>query len=85
MVTIIVPVYNEAAHLSETVDSVLAQTVEHWELLLVDDGSTDGSDAICERLAAQDKRTRVLHTEHRGVSAARNAALAATRGAGVPL
>ena len=80
LVSIIVPVYNEAAHLSETVDSVLAQTVEHWELLLVDDGSTDGSDAICERLAAQDKRIRVLHTEHRGVSAARNAALAATRG-----
>lgn len=78
--SIIVPVYNVAAWLPETVDSVLAQTYGDFELILVDDGATDGSPEICDRYAAQDSRVRVIHQKNAGVSAARNAGVAAARG-----
>lgn len=78
--SIIVPVYNVAAWLPETVDSVLAQTFRDFELILVDDGATDDSGAICDRYAAQDHRVRVIHQENAGVSAARNTGVAAARG-----
>ena len=78
--SIMIPVYNVAAWLPETVDSVLAQTFRDFELILVDDGSTDGSGDICDRYAGQDSRVRVIHQQNAGVSAARNAAVAAARG-----
>ena len=78
--SIITPVYNGAATLRHMVDSVLYQTLADWELILVDDGSTDGSPALCDALAKQDDRIRVLHKANGGVSSARNAGLALASG-----
>ena len=79
-VTVAVPIYNVEPYLQSCVDSVLAQTYTAIEVLLVDDGSTDRSGAICDRYAAQDSRVRVLHQANSGVSAARNAAVECARG-----
>lgn len=73
--SVILPVYNAAQTLSRTVDSILVQSFRNLELLLVDDGSTDGSGDIADEYAQKDKRLRVWHTENRGPSAARNEAL----------
>lgn len=72
MVSVIVPAYNAERWLDAAVASVTAQTVRDWELVLVDDGSTDGTPALCDRLAAGDRRIRILHTTNGGLSAARN-------------
>ena len=74
-VSIIIPVYNAEHTLERCVDSVLNQEFEDFELLLVDDGSSDGSPALCDRYAGRDNRVRVIHRENGGVSAARNAAM----------
>lgn len=79
-VTIITPVYNASKTLRRCVDSVLKQEFTDFELLLVDDGSSDGSGAICDEYAARDGRVRVIHKENAGVSAARNDALDRARG-----
>ena len=81
LISVIVPVYNVAAWLPRCVDSILAQTYENLEILLVDDGSTDGSGNICEEYAKKDTRIRVLHKENGGLSSARNAGLDAAAGA----
>ena len=78
-ISVIVPVYNAGRYLKGAIDSVLSQPVS-LELILVDDGSTDGSGAICDTYAAEDSRVRVIHTENRGVSCARNAGLDAATG-----
>ena len=70
--SIIVPVYRAERTLSRCVDSVLDQAVGDFEIILVDDGSPDGSGAICHRYAASDGRIRVIHQQNAGVSAARN-------------
>ena len=74
-VSIIVPVYNAENTIQRCVDSILDQQYTDFELLLVDDGSQDGSGAICDAYAAQDARVRVFHQKNAGVSAARNHAL----------
>ncbi len=75
-VSIIVPVYNVQAFLEETILSVIGQEETDWELLLVDDCSTDGSPLIMERYAASDKRIRVIRqTKNQGAAAARNRGL----------
>ena len=74
-VSIILPVYNAEATLRRCVESILAQTWEEFELLMVDDGSTDASGDICDEYAAKDPRVRVFHKKNGGVSAARNLAL----------
>lgn len=74
-VTIVVPVYNVEGYLEKCVASIYAQTEEDYELLLVDDGSTDSSGALCDRLAAQDSRARVIHQENAGLGGARNAGI----------
>lgn len=79
-VSVIIPVYNGEAFLRECLDSVLAQTGCDWEILCVNDGSTDGSTAILAEYAKKDARIRVITQENRGVSAARNHALAEARG-----
>jgi teichuronic acid biosynthesis glycosyltransferase TuaG len=80
-VSVITPVWNAAATLGETVASVQAQSLGDWEMLLVDDGSTDGSRAVAERLAAADPRLRLLGwAENRGPAVARNAGIRAARG-----
>lgn len=80
LLSVIVPVYNAAATLEKCAASVLSQAPEDAELILVDDGSADDSPALCDRLAAQDSRVRVIHQKNGGASAARNAGLAAANG-----
>ena len=80
LLSVIVPVYNAAATLEKCAASVLDQAPEAAELILVDDGSADDSPALCDRLAAQDGRVRVIHQKNGGASAARNAGLAAAKG-----
>ena len=74
-ISIIIPVYNTARYLHKTIDSIIAQEYKTWELILVDDGSTDASGKICDEYATQDDRIRVYHQKNSGVSAARNLAL----------
>lgn len=69
--SIIVPVYNVEAYLAECVDSILAQTFPDFEVILVDDGSTDSSAALCDSYAARDGRIRCLHKENGGQTSAR--------------
>jgi len=78
--SIIIPVYNKAEYLSSCVDSILKQTFTDFELILVDDGSTDGSGAWCDHYARLDPRVVVIHQDNQGVSAARNAGLRAAKG-----
>lgn len=80
MISIIMPVFNAVRTLERAVRSIQAQTCLNWELLLIDDGSTDGSDTLCDRLAREDGRIRTLHQLNRGASAARNAGLEVARG-----
>lgn len=79
-VTIIVPVYNAENYLDRCISSVLAQEYGNFELILVDDGSTDTSGAICDSYAEGDNRVRVIHKENSGVSDSRNQALDQARG-----
>ena len=70
--SIIVPVYNTEPYLARCVDSILSQSFSDFELLLIDDGSTDGSGNICDAYAETNSRVRVFHKENGGVSSARN-------------
>ena len=80
MVSIIVPVYNIERYLPQCMNSLFAQTAPDFEVILVDDGSTDGSAALCDQYAKQDARVQVIHKKNGGLSSARNAGLdAATR------
>lgn len=72
LLSVIVPVYNNAAYLRQTLTSILKQTYQDLELILVDDGSTDGSLQICEEFAVQDKRIKIIKKKNGGVSSARN-------------
>ena len=76
----IVPVYNVAPYLRKCVDSLIAQDYEDYEIILVDDGSTDDSGTICDELAAAYENIRVIHQQNGGLSAARNAGLKAAEG-----
>lgn len=75
LVSVIVPAYNAEKYLPAAIESVLRQTYSGWELILVDDGSTDSTPAICDKAAAADPRVRVIHKPNGGVSCARNAAM----------
>ena len=80
MLSIIVPIYNVEKYLCKCIDSVIAQTYQEWELLLIDDGSTDNSGNICDEYAKKDSRIRTFHNKNRGASAARNTGLDASIG-----
>lgn len=73
--SIIVPVFNVENQIKKCVDSILLQTFKNFELILIDDGSTDDSGIICDQYAEKDKRIVVLHQKNQGVSAARNAGI----------
>lgn len=80
LISVVIPVYNCAPYLNACLQSLADQTVSGWEAILVDDGSTDGSAALCDAWAQKDVRFRVLHQKNAGVSAARNAGIDAARG-----
>lgn len=74
-ISVIVPVYNVEAYLPRCIDSILAQTYRNLEIILVDDGTKDNCDKICDKYAAQDSRVRVIHKPNGGLSSARNAGI----------
>ena len=72
MITVVVPVYNVKEYLEKSVGSIRNQTYKNLEIILVDDGSTDGSRELCDKFAGDDKRIRVIHKKNGGLSDARN-------------
>lgn len=80
LISVIVPVYNTEKYLDRCIQSILSQTYSNIEILLIDDGSTDSSGAICDKYAEQDSRVRVFHKANGGVSSARNMGLDKAKG-----
>ncbi len=80
MISVVIPAYNLAPYLERCIDSILNQTYTDFEILLVNDGSTDETGEICNKLALRDSRIRVFHKENGGVSSARNLALENAKG-----
>ena len=72
IISIIVPIYNVDNYLEKCIDSILNQALEEFELVLVNDGSTDNSGAICDKYSNKDERVKVIHKKNGGVSSARN-------------
>lgn len=79
-ISVIVPVYNSEAYLENCLNSIIQQTYQNLEIILVNDGSTDGSAAICQRYKIQDPRVKVYHKPNGGVGSSRNRALEAVTG-----
>lgn len=79
-ISVIIPVYNTETYLDQCIQSVLAQTYKNWEMLLINDGSTDSSGTICDKYAAKDPRIQVIHQTNSGVTAARRAGVERARG-----
>ena len=79
-ISVLVPVYNAAPWLKECLSGILTQTYRYFELILIDDGSTDGSSALCDACAVRDDRVRVIHQANAGVAVARNRGLDAAHG-----
>ena len=79
-ISIIVPVYNTERYLPKCLDSIAAQTFTDFEVLMIDDGSTDGSREVCERYSRSDSRFVTIHQSNQGVSASRNNGLKQARG-----
>lgn len=75
LVSVIIPIYNTVDYLSKTSNSILNQTYKEIELILVDDGSTDGSAELCDKISKTDNRVKVIHKPNEGVSSARNKGL----------
>lgn len=80
LISVIVPVYNVELYLKRCVESITTQSYKNLEIILVDDGSTDGSAIICDELSQQDDRIRVFHQANKGLSGARNKGLDEMRG-----
>ena len=80
MLSVIIPIYNAERYLRRCVESVLDSAYPEFELILVDDGSTDGCPSICRDFAERDCRVRVFRQEHQGASAARNRGIRESRG-----
>ena len=79
-ISIIVPVYKTETYLRQCIDSLINQTFQDIEIILVDDGSPDNSPAICDEYAAKDQRIKVIHKQNAGVSEARNSGIDAAKG-----
>ena len=80
LISIIIPVFNAGGHLKKCLDSVVGQTWRNLEIILIDDGSTDGSGDLCDEYAAKDKRITCLHQVNSGVSKARNEGIKLAKG-----
>ena len=74
-ITVFMPVYNAEKYLKEAIDSILNQTFQNFELLIIDDGSTDESGKICDQYSEIDSRIHVIHKKNGGLSDARNVGL----------
>lgn len=75
LVSVIIPVFNVVPYLREALDSVIYQTYTKLEIIIIDDGSTDGSEKICDAYAKRDRRIRLVHQQNKGLSTARNVGL----------
>ena len=80
LISVIVPVYNVEKYLEECVQSILRQSYEEFEIILIDDGSPDRSGEICDELAKRDDRIKVIHQQNQGLSGARNTGIRAAKG-----
>jgi glycosyltransferase involved in cell wall biosynthesis len=80
LVSIVIPVYNVSSYLAQCLESVIHQSYHNIEIIIINDGSTDGSGLICDRFSQCDDRIRVIHTDNRGLSSARNCGLKACSG-----
>ena len=80
LISVVMPVYNARQYVGKAIESVLQQSYSQLELILVDDGATDGSGDICDRYAKLDSRIIVIHQKNGGISSARNRALQAASG-----
>lgn len=80
LVSIIIPIFNRSKFLAKCIDSILSQTYKDFQLILVDDGSTDGSENICDSYAKQDNRISVIHQKNSGVVAARKIGISQATG-----
>lgn len=80
LITIIVPVYNTKSYLKECLETIRRQTLDRIEIILVNDGSTDGSQCVCEEYKSMDQRISVIHQQNRGLSASRNIAIEKAKG-----
>ena len=80
LITVIVPIYNMEAYLCTSLDRLLQQSFQDYEILLIDDGSKDSSGEICDRYAREHSRIRVVHKPNGGLSTARNAGIEHARG-----
>lgn len=79
-ISVVLPCYNVEKYIRKGLDSILAQTLQDWEAILVDDGATDSTGIICDEYAKRDCRFRVIHTENQGVSCARNTGMKEAKG-----
>ena len=79
-VSVVMPVYNTCSYLTESIASILSQSFEDFELIIVDDGSTDSSAAVIESISAGDPRVKVLFKDHEGIPSARNAGIDMAKG-----
>lgn len=73
LISVIVPIYNVEQYIHETLGCIINQTYDNWECILIDDGSSDNSSAICDEYAKNDSRIRVIHKSNGGLVSARNA------------
>jgi len=80
LISIIIPVYNGKKYLAQCIDSIVGQTYGNWELLLIDDGSTDGAEDMCDEYATNNDRISVLHKVNGGQASARNEGIALAKG-----
>ena len=83
MITIIIPMYNAKLYIEKCVESIIQQTYNNIEIIIVDDGSTDGSKTLCDELVQKDSRIHVIHKPNGGVSSARNRGLEVAKGENV--
>lgn len=80
LISVIIPVYNIEKYVEKCINSIISQTYRNIELIIVDDGSTDNSPAICDKLAEKDERIKIIHTKNSGLSEARNTGIEAANG-----